>query len=386
MRVPVGATFMTAAPLLSAMRESIGVPVVVVAAALAAQLLAFFVLRRAVAHPGQVLAQSLVRNLRGPTRLAVPLIALEVTVPLVGIGSRLESDLMHGFGIALIMAVAFLIIRLTYVFDDVLLDRYRTDSSDNLKARQIQTQVQVLRRVIVVAVTTIASAIALLTFPEVRAAGAGLLASAGIVGLVAGMAAKPILTNVLAGLQIAISQPIRVDDVVVIDEDWGRIEQIALTYVVVRVWDLRRLVVPISYFIENPFENWTKRTADIMGFVYLEVDYTTPIDLLRKQFHNVLQASPDWDGQVEALQVTNAGPTTIQLRALMSSPDSTRSWNLQVEVREKLIAYLQKQFPGCLPRQRTEIVGADGLDALRPASHTNGHRPDGVPQQAHAEV
>lgn len=368
------------------MRESIVVPVVVVAAALAAQLLAFFVLRRAVARPGQVLAQSLVRNLRAPTRLAIPLIALEVTLPLVGIDHRITSHLLHAFGITLIIAVAFLIIRLTYVFDDVLVDRYRIDSADNLKARQIQTQVQVLRRVIVVAVTTVALAVALLTFPEVRAAGAGLLASAGIVGLVAGMAARPIFTNVLAGLQIAISQPIRVDDVVVVEGDWGRIEQIALTYVVVRVWDLRRLVLPISYFIENPFENWTRHTADILGFVYIEVDYTAPIDLLRDRFHQVLQESDDWDGQVWTLQVTNAGPSTIQLRALMSSSDSTRSWNLQVEVREKLISYLQEHFPGCLPRQRTEIVVADGSDAFNPATLHNGHRPDPSPQHAHAET
>lgn len=336
-------------------------------------LLGFFLLRLRVRPPERVLARSVVENLRAPARFIVPLIGLEIATAAVGLRDSLASDLLHAFTVALIGACGFLAVRVTYILDDVVIDRFRTDSVDNLRARQIHTQIQVLRRITVVVVTVLSVSIALLTFPAVRAAGAGLLASAGIIGLVVGIAARPLATNVLAGLQIAISQPIRVDDVVVVEGEWGRIEQIALTYVVVRVWDLRRLVVPIAYFIENPFENWTRRTAEILGWVYLEVDYTAPIEALRTKLQEVLEASASWDGQVSVLQVTNAGPTTLQLRALMSSPDSSASWNLQCEVREKLIAYLQAEHPGALPRQRTELVDAGGDDSLP----SMAARPDG---------
>jgi small-conductance mechanosensitive channel len=195
--------------------------------------------------------------------------------------------------------------------------------------------------------------------------GAGLLASAGVAGLVAGVAARPTATNVVAGLQIALSQPIRVDDVVVVEDEWGRVEEIALTYVVIRVWDLRRLVLPISYFITNPFENWTRATADILGWVYLQVDYSAPVDDIRRHLYEVLCSSPNWDGNVWNLQVTDAGPSTIQLRALMSARDSSTSWDLQCEVREKLVAYLQERHPGALPRLRTEPVGRHELSTTR---------------------
>jgi small-conductance mechanosensitive channel len=273
--------------------------------------------------------------------------------------------LLHALGVALILAVAWLVVRLTYVLEDLVLGRYRLEDPDNLHARQVHTQIVVLRRVTVVVVAVVSLAIALLSFPSVRAAGAGLLASAGIAGVVAGVAAKPVATNVFAGIQIALSQPIRVDDVVVVEGHWGRVEEIALTYVVVRVWDLRRLVLPISYFIENPFENWTRSTANILGWVHLEVDYRVPVDAIRKRLQEVVAASPRWDGNVVNLQVTNLGNYTVQLRALMSAPDSSASWDLQCEVREALLVFMQEQYPWAMPRLRAELtepVGSQGTE------------------------
>ncbi len=323
------------------------------AATLAAHTAGFYLLGRSAKKP---LRQSVVRNARGPARLIIPLTGAEVALSTVRMEGHLRSVLLHAVGIALILALAFLVVRLTYIFDDLVLARYQIDSADNLKARQVHTQIQVLRRVTVVVVAVVAVAFVLLSFSAVRAAGAGLLASAGVVGIVAGVAIQPTATNLMAGLQIAVSQPIRIDDVVVVEGHWGRVEQIALTYVVVRVWDLRRLVLPISYFIKNPFENWTRSSAEILGWVFLDVDYSAPVDAIRQRLRQVLASSSNWDGKVWALQVTDLGPHTMQLRALMSSPDSSSSWDLQCEVREKLVAFLKEEHPGVLPRQRTELV------------------------------
>jgi small-conductance mechanosensitive channel len=337
-----------------------GILIGVLLLSLFAHSLGFFFLRRAVDGRGKSLQESLVRNVRWPTRIIVALAALEVALTRVTVGARVRSDLLHGVGVALVFAVGFLIVRLTYVFDDVILARYRLNVRDNLKARRIHTQIQVLRRVTVVVVAVVSAAVVLLSFRQVRVAGAGLLASAGVVGIVAGVAARPTATNLVAGLQIAISQPIRVDDVVVVEGRWGRIEQIALTYVVVRLWDLRRLVLPISYFIQNPFENWTRSTADILGWVFLEVDFTAPVERIRARFHQILATSPNWDGKVGVLQVTDVGSETMQLRASMSSPDSSRSFDLQCEVREQLIAFIRTDCPEALPRRRTEFVDRSG--------------------------
>lgn len=299
------------------------------------------------------LARSVVRHVRQPAVLIVPLAAVDAALPLAQVGPPLRSDLVHAVSIALVLASSFLVVRLTYVLDDMVLRHFRVDVADNLRARQVRTQLQVLRRIIVMVVSVVALAIVLLSFPAVRGAGAGLLASAGLAGIVGGLAARPTVANVVAGIQIALSQPIRVDDVVVVEGHWGRIEEIALTYVVVRVWDLRRLVVPVSYFVTNPFENWTRTAATILGWVYIDVDFQADVEQLRTELHRILHASRNWDGEVAVLQVTNVGATCMQLRALMSSPDSSRSWDLQCEVREQLVAFMRRVHPEALPRFRT---------------------------------
>lgn len=300
------------------------------------------------------LLRSAVKRLNAPLRAVTPLMLGEFAVFVLPVAPDVRSWLLHIVGILLVMALSWLIIRVTYVVEDVVLAHYQSQSSDNLKARRIYTQIQVFRRITGLGVVFLALGVILFSFAAVRAAGTGILASAGVIGIVAGVAARPVVTNVIAGMQIAISQPIRVDDVVVVEGHWGRIEEIALTYVVVRVWDLRRLVLPISYFIENPFENWTRSTSDILGWVHIEVDYTADVDEIRKEFERVCAESPNWDGNLTRLQVTHLGATTMQLRLLMSSVDSSLSWNLQCEVREKVIQYLQRNSPQSLPRLRLQ--------------------------------
>ncbi len=368
----------------------------IVAGALAVALAAHaagYLLARSRTRGGRSTAEaSLIRNTHRPNQVLLPLGAAAVAAAFVPLPAWLRSELLHGLGIALILAGTWLGLRLTYVLEDVLLARYQLDAADNLRGRQVETQIQVLRRVTVVVAAVVALGGVLLTFDQVRAAGAGLLASAGVLGLIIGVGVTPMVNNLVAGLQIAITQPIRLDDVVVVAGYWGRVEEIHLTYVVVRVWDLKRLVVPISYFTQNPFENWTRSSATVLGYVYIEVDYTMPVQALRDRLGEVVHASPDWDGDVWVLQVTGMGHETVQLRALMSSPDSSASWNLQCEVRERALAFLQEHYPWALPRVRTEVGWAGengdgsqnaGARAALPhgAAGRGAHRAD--PREAH---
>lgn len=332
--------------------ELAGVIVGAAVAGLVVDVVLFAVLRRMVRSTRVTVERSLVEKLELPGRFVLPLLGAELAIGALDIRPPADTILVHGVGVLLALSLAWLAVRSTYVLDDVILARYQMDVANNLRSRRVRTQIQVLRRLTVVVVAVITLAVILLSFPQVRAAGAGLLASAGVIGIVAGVAAKPTATNVMAGLQIALSQPIRVDDVVVVQTQWGRIEEISLTYVVVRVWDLRRLVLPISYFIEQPFENWTRSTADIMGWVFINVDYAAPVAELRAAFEAILAGSPNWDGKVGVLQVTTLGTETMQLRCLMSSSDSSRSWDLQCEVREKMIAHIQERCAWALPHLR----------------------------------
>jgi small-conductance mechanosensitive channel len=214
---------------------------------------------------------------------------------------------------------------------------------------------RLITNIIGVVIVVLTISFVLMSFAEVRQIGVSILASAGIVGIVIGFAAQKTLGNLIAGIQIAIAQPIRLGDVVVIEGEWGLIEKITLTFVVVRVWDLRRLVVPISYFLEKPFQNWTRTSADLLGTVFIYADYTVPVKEVRNELTRILQNSPQWDKKVNELQVTNATDKTVELRALMSAEDSSTAWNLRCEVREKMLEFLQQRFPNCLPRVRIEM-------------------------------
>jgi small-conductance mechanosensitive channel len=234
--------------------------------------------------------------------------------------------------------------------------RYPLTVVDNLQARRIQTQTRVLTRALAMIAVLVGVSIGLLTFPEVRTIGASLLASAGIAGLVVGIAARPILGNLLAGLQLALTQPIRLDDVVVVEGEWGRIEEIGRTYVVVAIWDQRRLIVPLEYFIQKPLQNWTRSTSEILGTVFLWVDYGMPLGPLRDELRRICEAAPEWDRRVCLIQVTDASEHSMQLRALVSSADGPRNWDLRCIVREGLIAFIGREHPEFLPRLRADLT------------------------------
>jgi small-conductance mechanosensitive channel len=246
-----------------------------------------------------------------------------------------------------------------YILEDSVERNYEIHKADNLQARKVTTQIYYLRRIGVVVVVLIGLSVILSSFEPIQQLGTTLLASAGVAGIIIGVGAQKTVGSVVAGLQVAFTQPIRLDDVLIVENEWGRVEEITLTYVVVRIWDLRRLVLPITYFTERAFQNWTRMTADLLGTVYLYVDYTTPIDPIREELHRVLQQSEHWDGKVWNVQVTDATEKTMELRAMMSAKDASTLWDLRVEVREKLIAFLQSSYSDNLPRTRVRIGEAE---------------------------
>ena len=306
------------------------------------------------------LAADLRAHCRWPARVVVALVALLLALPATRLRPGPHGTLLHLLVLLLVAAVAWLAVCVVRVAEDALMRRYDVDIPDNLRARRARTQVQVLGRVVKVAIILLAAVIMLLTFPEARAAGASLLASAGIVGVIAGIAARSTVGNLIAGLQIAFAEPIRLDDAVVVEGEWGNVEEITLTYVVVRIWDRRRLVLPCSYFVEHPIQNWTRYSADIVGSVHLHVDYATPVEDVRAEFERVLAASELWNGQTAVLQVVDTTEQTMVLRALVSADSAPSAWDLQCEVRERLLAWLQREHAEALPRLRTELERGAG--------------------------
>ncbi len=264
----------------------------------------------------------------------------------------MNSFLADAFRLWFMSSIGWILIRIVHAARESFLSLYDISTPDNLKARRIYTQVKVIENILIFIIIFLTITFILMSFEQVRQIGTGLLASAGIVGIVLGFAAQKTLGNFIAGIQIAFAQPIRIDDVVIVENEWGRIEEITLTYVVVRIWDLRRLVMPISYFVEKPFQNWTRVSADILGSVFIHADYTVPVDKMRAELTRILQGSPLWDKKVNVLQVTDAQQNTVELRALMSAKDSPAAWDLRCEVREKLLTFLQEKFPDSLPKTR----------------------------------
>ncbi|TVP45603.1 MAG: mechanosensitive ion channel family protein [Gemmatimonadales bacterium] len=306
-------------------------------------------------HPA--LVESL--RLRADTPAALFLITLGAHLALSLASPRAFPDgHPDGLGRFLVIlslaALGFLLIRLVRVLEDHLLAAVQMDMADNLRARRFHTQFRILRQALTVAILVLVAASILLQFDGFRQFGGGLLASAGVAGIIIGFAAQRALGNLLAGFQIAVTQPIRLDDVVVVEGEWGRVEEITLTYVIIRIWDERRLVLPIIYFLEKPFTNWTRRTADILGTVFLHVDYDAPLGAIRAQVRELVEGHPAWDGRVAEVVVTDALPTTLELRALVSSRDSGSAWDLRCHVREGLVTFLKEHYPDALPRFRIE--------------------------------
>jgi small-conductance mechanosensitive channel len=307
---------------------------------------------------GAFLQHSLIKNVKTPARIILPLFALVLVVPLLQLPQDIKDAVQHILGLGVIASIGWGFVILAQVITDVIFSRYSTADADNLSARRIRTQTQVLQRIVVLLVAVVTLAVMLMTFPSVRHIGASVLASAGLAGLVVGMAARPTLASLIAGLQVAITQPIRIDDSVVVEGEWGWIEEIETTYVVVRLWDLRRLILPLTYFIERPFQNWTRTTSDLLGTVMIYVDYTLPVEELRQELHRVLVSSQMWDGKVWVLQVTDFTEKTMQIRALMSAPSASQAFDLRCYVREQLVKFLQQKYPQCLPRAREQQLPA----------------------------
>jgi small-conductance mechanosensitive channel len=325
-----------------------------IAIAFALALLIHFILFRAARRLNlrkqMVLAQALL-YCEKPTRLMMLLLLEMAALPFLPISAGVKSIVSHGIGIVLIATIAWLLVAMVDLVEAVLAHKYSIEMADNLAARRVRTQVQVLRRIIVMMIVLIAIAGVLMTFPAIRHIGESLFASAGLAAVVAGLAARTMLSNLLAGVQIALTQPIRLEDAVVVEGEWGWVEEITTTFVVVRIWDLRRLVLPISYFIEKPFQNWTRKSADLLGTVFLYTDYSVPVEEVRQELLRILQSSQLWDGKTWGLQVSNSTDRTLELRALMSAPNGSRAWDLRCLVREKLLQFLQQQYPESLPDQ-----------------------------------
>lgn len=254
--------------------------------------------------------------------------------------------------VLLIAGFTWILIAVIRLFFRQVLKHYDIRQADNLRSRKVHTQYNILERIIIFIIILTAISITLMLFEDVKKIGFSLFASAGIATVILGLAAQKVIGTILAGLQIAITQPIRIDDVVIVEKEWGWIEEIALTYVVVRIWDKRRLVLPSTYFIEQPFQNWTRTTAEILGTVFIYASYHVPIDALRDELTRLLNTNPLWDGQVNNMQVTDAKENMIEIRALVSARNSSDAWDLRVFVREHLIGFLQKNYPECLPVTR----------------------------------
>ena len=302
------------------------------------------------------LIQQAVGHLRRPVFWILLFAVLRFLLPLSGLPLVVMGFAAHVIAIGLIVGVITLLIKLADVLNDFILSRYDVSAADNLRARKIHTQLKVLKRIIIVIVCFVGFASILMTFEGVRQLGTSLMASAGIIGIIVGVAAQRTIHTFLTGIQIAFTQPIRLDDVVIVEGEWGRIEEITLTYVVVRIWDQRRLIVPITSFIEKPFQNWTRVSADILGTVFLYVDYTVPVEAVRKKLAEIAAACSQWDKKVCALQVTNATDKTVELRALVSASDASKAWELRCIVREKLIEFIREEYPDALPKLRTEFT------------------------------
>ena len=293
-------------------------------------------------------------------RLILPMLAIILGTPALAFSTDMEGVIQNAVSLLLIGTVGFLLLQLVDVLAKLILQNHRIDVADNRQARAIYTQVMVLKKIATVVIVILAGASMLMVFHSVRQFGTAIMASAGVAGIIIGFAAQKSIATLLAGFQIALTQPIRIDDVVIVENEWGRIEEITLTYVVVRIWDLRRLVLPITYFIETPFQNWTRTSADILGTVFLHVDYTVPLDRLRAELTRILEGSPLWDRKVNVLQVTDAKPHTLELRALASARDASAAWDLRCHIREQLIVFIQKNYPESLPRMRASIESLDG--------------------------
>jgi small-conductance mechanosensitive channel len=350
--------------------------IVAIVLALIAHRMVFLAIARAMPRRLTILQGTLQRRLEKPSLYVLPALAVFAVIPVLPLPDRTMEVIDYVSGLGAIAVVGWAAAVGIAMLEDIVTAHYRIEERDNLRARQIKTQSHILRRVANVIIFVVTAGLMLMTIPAVRHLGVSLFASAGIAGIVIGMAARPALSNLIAGLQVALTEPIRLDDVVIVEGEFGWIEEIGTSFVVVRVWDKRRIVLPLSYFIEKPFQNWTRKSADLLGTVYLHTDYRVPLDDMRAELDRILEATPFWDKQVKVIQVTEATEKTMELRVLVSAIDAPTLWNLRVLVREKLIAWLQREHPDSLPRDRQENIAVRHPgDKQSPATGSDAGQP-----------
>ncbi len=330
---------------------------VAVVAALVVQRIADRILRRALSVR-QPLLYSLLLRMEGPFKLAISLLALNIAVAAAPLDPSIALWLGSMLQVAFIALIGWMALTALNLAADIYLRRFDLAAADNLLARKQVTQIRVLKGAISILVVVITVASALMTFEEVRQYGVSLFASAGIASLVAGFAARPMLSNLIAGVQLAITQPIRLDDAIIVEGEWGRVEEITATYVVVRIWDLRRMIVPLTYFIEKPFQNWTRENASLIGVVTLRLDFGTPVAAIRAKAAEIVEVAPQWDRKILNVQVTDCDDRTMEVRVIAGAADSGAAFDLRCLLREELIAFLQAEHPLALPRAREEFVGS----------------------------
>lgn len=315
---------------------------------------------------------AMVLNCNAPARLVLPLAALLLIFQAAPEDLRFIGSVRHFNGLLLIAAATWLAVKAISGFAEGVLAQNPSDIADNLQARRVLTQTRVLARTAMSVVIVAGGAMMLMTFPGARQVGASLLASAGVIGIVAGLAAKPVFSNLIAGLQIALAQPIRIDDVLVVEGEWGRVEEITGTFVVVKIWDERRLILPLTYFIEKPFQNWTRHSSQLLGAVFVYVDYGMPLAPLREEVERIVKAAPEWDGRFFNVRVTDATERTMQIRVLCTAATSGLTFDLRCSVREGLIDFMQREYPQFLPKMR---ISADGLPEREQLQQPQGQAP-----------
>lgn len=342
-------------------------PFIAVTLAVAAGLVLSWLLRKLVLRLNRKRPelQATSRVARQPLRLALCLIGVRTALGLTAAGESWHRAVDHMLLISLIGSLAWLAVAVLLIIEAVVLGRYSVDVADNRRARRLRTQMILARRIGVALVVVLAAGSVMLTFPAIQALGAGLLASAGVISIVAGLAAQTSLVNVFAGMQLAFTDAIRVDDVVVVQKEWGRIEEITLTYVVVHIWDDRRLILPSTYFTTTPFENWTRRQSEVMGTVEFDLDWRAPVEDMRAELRSVLAGTDLWDERVGILQITDATGGFVRVRILVSAADSAALFDLRCLIREAMVTYLQQGHPEALPQQRWTEAASDGGTSTR---------------------
>jgi small-conductance mechanosensitive channel len=322
---------------------------------------------RHVARPRDVFWRGVVGRARQKLRVLIVLIALGLGITVSPLDPEPSAFVRSGLIFLGILAVGWLMAGVLDMWTLVHLRKFNVSAEDNLLARKHLTQTRILQRVAHVILVIVTLGLALMTLSGFRQWGVSLLASAGVVGIIAGLALQPVLTNLVAGIQIAMAQPIRIDDALIVEGEWGNVEEITATYVVIRLWDWRRMVLPLSYFITKPFQNWTRESSRLIGTVVLYVDYEAPVDRLREAFERIVRASILWDGDVQVLQVTDITDRVMQIRCLASARSAPVAFDLRCEVREKLMAYMRDHCPSALPRDRLSLEAAAAILPTTPS-------------------